>query len=48
MEICITEEYIINDSNKILINTLQLIRDNPALVKTSYTAFKVQCATPPK
>lgn len=39
MEIGLAEEYIINDSNKILINTLQLIKDNPALVKTSYTAL---------
>ncbi|KTD55559.1 Modification methylase DpnIIA [Legionella santicrucis] len=39
MEIGLAEEYIINDSNKILINTLQLIKDNPALIKESYAAL---------
>ncbi|HDO7949063.1 TPA: DNA adenine methylase [Legionella pneumophila] len=39
MEVGLAEEYIINDSNKILINTLQLIKDNPVLVKESYSAL---------
>ncbi|VEG92542.1 Modification methylase DpnIIA [Legionella spiritensis] len=36
MEIDLAEEYIINDSNKILINTLQLIKEKPDFVKQSY------------
>ncbi|HFL2411813.1 DNA adenine methylase [Legionella pneumophila] len=39
MEVGIAEKYIINDSNKILINTLQLIKDNPDLIKESYAAL---------
>ncbi|WP_061637573.1 DNA adenine methylase, partial [Legionella pneumophila] len=39
MEVGLAEEYIVNDSNKVLINILQLIRDNPTLVKTSYAAL---------
>ncbi|HAT1863887.1 TPA: DNA adenine methylase [Legionella pneumophila] len=39
MEVGLAEKYIINDSNKILIHTLQLIRDNPALIKASYAAL---------
>jgi site-specific DNA-adenine methylase len=36
MELELAEEYIINDSDRILINTLQLIRDKPDLVKKEY------------
>ncbi len=39
MEIGLAEEYIINDSNKILINTLQLIKDKPDLIKEPYAAL---------
>ncbi|HAT9060358.1 TPA: DNA adenine methylase [Legionella pneumophila subsp. pneumophila] len=39
MEIGLAEEYLINDSNKILINTLQLIKDKPNLIKESYAAL---------
>lgn len=37
MEIGLAEEYVINDSNKILINTLRLIKEKPELVKQSYS-----------
>ncbi|WP_195913158.1 DNA adenine methylase, partial [Legionella pneumophila] len=36
MEVGLAEEYLINDSNKILIHTLQLIKDKPNLIKESY------------
>lgn len=36
MEIQLAEEYIINDSDKILIHTLQLIKDKPVLIKKEY------------
>lgn len=36
MEFDIAEEYIINDSNQVLIHTLQLIRDNSTLIKNAY------------
>lgn len=39
MELELAEEYIINDSDQVLINTLQLIRDNPAEIKTRYTSL---------
>lgn len=39
MEVGLAEEYLINDSNKILIHTLQLIKDKPNLIKESYAAL---------
>ncbi|HFL2714595.1 TPA: DNA adenine methylase [Legionella pneumophila] len=36
MELGLADEYIINDSNEILINTLQLIKEQPDLIKNSY------------
>ena len=42
MELDLSEEYIINDSNHILINTLQLIRDNPQAIKESYSLLVEQ------
>ena len=37
MELGLADEYIINDSDKVLINTLQLIRNKPELIKKEYT-----------
>ena len=39
MELNLAEEYIINDSDEVLINTLRLIRDNPKEVKTRYISL---------
>ncbi len=39
MEVGLADEYIINDSDKILINTLQLIRNNPELIKKEYASL---------
>lgn len=41
MEIGLAEQYIINDSDKILICTLQLIKDNPELVKKHYALLEL-------
>ena len=49
MELGLAEEYIINDSNSVLIHTLQLIKDNPTLVKETYAVLvKKYEATPAK
>ena len=37
VEIGFAEEYIINDSNKVLMQTLQLIKNKPGIIKESYT-----------
>lgn len=42
MEVGLADKYIINDSDNILINTLQLIRDNPALIKKEYASLVQQ------
>lgn len=42
MEIGLAEEYIINDSNHILMNALKLMRDKPFLIKQSYIALTQQ------
>jgi len=39
MELGLAEEYIINDSDEVLINTLRLIRDNPEAVKMRYISL---------
>ena len=39
MEVGLAEEYVINDSNKILMNTLYLIKENPQLIKTAYISL---------
>ncbi len=39
MELGIAEEYIINDSDEVLVNTLRLIKDNPEEIKDSYTTL---------
>lgn len=39
MEVGLADEYIINDSDKILVNTLQLIRSNPDLIKNKYASL---------
>ncbi|WED42375.1 DNA adenine methylase [Legionella cardiaca] len=50
MELGIAEEYIINDSNKILITTLQLIKEKPERIKESYSLLvnKYDAATSKK
>lgn len=42
MELQIAEEYIINDSDNILINTHRLIRDKPDKIKESYAALTIE------
>ncbi len=39
MEVGLADEYIINDSDKILINTLLLIRNKPELIKNEYASL---------
>lgn len=39
MELGLAEEYIINDSDEVLVNTLRLIRDNPEEVKMRYISL---------
>lgn len=39
MEIGMADEYIINDSNAILVNTHRLIRDEPKLIKDTYLSL---------
>lgn len=39
MEVGLADEYIINDSDNILINTLQLIRNKPELIKKEYASL---------
>lgn len=39
MEVGLADEYIINDSNEILINTLHLIKETPQLIKQAYAVL---------
>ncbi len=42
MEVGLADEYIINDSNRILINTLRLIKEKPQLIKQTYALLMQQ------